>query len=85
MTYNVQFSVHVVPGEFELRYEILDDSVPDDQALYSRPYPSEAEIMDDLRRAHLPITLSLVGTHPPIESTDEQLRTLRAAGDQDYR
>ena len=85
MTYSVQFSVRPVPGEFEFSYEILDKSVPDDQATFVMMYPSQAELQDDLRHAHLPVSLSIVGKHPPIEASDEQLSALRRNAEQDYK
>ena len=48
-------------------------------------YPSQAELQDDLRHAHLPVSLSIVGKHPPIEASDEQLSALRRNAKQDYK
>ncbi len=85
MTYTVQFSVRPVPGEFELIYRIIEGSPEADRNPVTLIYPSQAEMEDDLRGAHLPLRLALVGTHDPIEVTGEQLRTLCREDTQDYR
>lgn len=81
MTRTVQFTTRVVPGEFELICRILDGSAEP----VTLVYPSQAEMEDDLRGAHLPVRLAVIGTHPPMEVSDEQLRMLGREDTQDYR
>lgn len=80
-----EVSVRVVPREFEFTYLILDETGPDDLKCYVKQYPSQAELQDDLRTAGLPVSLSMVGHHGPIDATDHQLQLFRRAADQDYR
>ena len=85
MTYTVRFAVRVIPGEFQFTYLLLDGELPNGDNAWEKNYPSQAELEDDLRAAGLPLRLSLVGTHDPVEATDQQLAVLRREADQDYR
>lgn len=85
MNHTVQFSVRVVPGEFELVYRILGEEGSEGSDPVVLVYPSQAEMQDDLRGAHLPVSLSVVGSHEPMEVSDEQLRMLGREDTQDYR